>query len=302
MDYDKAQLKECVLCPRMCKVDRTKGEKGFCGMTDKLMAARAALHMWEEPCISGEEGSGTIFFSGCNMGCIFCQNRSIAQGETAKEITIQRLSDIYLELQKKGANNINLVTPTHYIPQIKAAILTAKQKGLVLPILYNTGGYERTETIRELKGLVDIYLPDMKYVSPELSKRYSHAKDYFRYAKEAIKEMVHQLPVPEFDERGIMKRGVLVRHLVIPGAVIDSKRVIRYLYQNFGDQIYISIMNQYTPMGKFPNMPELERTVTKKEYEEVIDYAISLGIIQGYIQEGETAKESFIPIFDYEGL
>lgn len=302
MEYDKNQLKECVLCPRKCRVDRTEGEKGFCGMPDKLMAARAALHMWEEPCISGEEGSGTVFFSGCNMRCVFCQNKSIAIGETAKEITVQRLSDIFLELQKKGANNINLVTPTHYVPQISAAILAAKQRGLALPIIYNSSGYERIETVKKLEGLVDIYLPDMKYVSPELSERYSHARDYFRCSKEAIKEMVRQLPEPEFDSKGIMMRGVIVRHLVIPGAVEDSKRVIRYLYKNFGDRIYISIMNQYTPMGKFPDMPELERTVTKEEYEEVIEYAIALGISHGYMQEGKTAEESFIPIFDYEGL
>lgn len=301
MEY-KDPLKECVLCPRKCKVDRTAGEKGFCGMTDKLMAARAALHMWEEPCISGEEGSGTVFFSGCNMRCVYCQNRSIARGKTAKEITIRRLADIFLELQEKGANNINLVTPTHFIPQIKESLLMARQRGLVLPILYNSSGYERAEIIKGLEGIVDIYLPDLKYVSPELSKRYSHARDYFRCAKEAIKEMVRQSPVPEFDERGIIRKGVIVRHLVLPGAVEDSKRVLRYLYKNFGEQIYISIMNQYTPVGEFPDMPELERTVTKEEYEEVIDYAISLGVSQGYIQEGETAKESFIPIFDYEGL
>lgn len=295
-------MKKCVLCPRMCGADRTSGQTGYCKMPAQVMAARAALHMWEEPCISGEAGSGTVFFSGCNMGCVFCQNRTIAAGETAKPITIERLAEIFLELQEKGANNINLVTPTHYVPQIKKALLSAKKQGLMLPVLYNTSGYERVETLKGLEGLIDIYLPDMKYISPELSAKYSHAGDYFRYAKEAIKEMVRQIPAAEFNERGMMKRGIIVRHLVLPGCLEDSKRVIRYLYRNFGKHIYISIMNQYTPMREFPDMPELNRSLSAEEYEEIIDYAISLGVDQGFIQEGETAGESFIPAFDYEGL
>ncbi len=295
-------MKKCVLCPRMCGADRTSGQTGYCKMPAQVMAARAALHMWEEPCISGEAGSGTVFFSGCNMGCVFCQNRTIAVGETAKPITIERLAEIFLELQKKGANNINLVTPTHYVPQIKKALLSAKKQGLMLPVLYNTSGYERVETLKGLEGLIDIYLPDMKYISPELSAKYSHAGDYFRCAKEAIKEMVRQIPAAEFNERGMMKRGIIVRHLVLPGCLEDSKRVIRYLYRNFGKHIYISIMNQYTPMREFPDMPELNRSLSAEEYEEIIDYALSLGVDQGFIQEGETAEESFIPAFDYEGL
>lgn len=271
-------------------------------MPAEVMAARAALHMWEEPCISGEEGSGTVFFSGCNIGCIFCQNQEIASGEVARVITIGRLAEIFLNLQEKGANNINLVTPTHYVPQIRSALIQAKEMGLHLPILYNTGGYEKVETLKSLEGLVDIYLPDMKYVSQELSKRYSHASDYFRYAKEAIKEMVRQIPKPEFDERGMMKRGVIVRHLVLPDCTQDSKRVIRYLHKNFGEQIYLSIMNQYTPVKEFSDRKELNRTLTAEEYDEVVDYAISIGVEQGFVQEGETAKESFIPMFDYEGL
>ncbi len=296
------EMKKCVLCPRMCGADRTSGQTGYCKMPAQVMAARAALHMWEEPCISGEAGSGTVFFSGCNMGCVFCQNRTIAVGETAKPITIERLAEIFLELQKKGANNINLVTPTHYVPQIKKALLSAKKQGLMLPVLYNTSGYERVETLKGLEGLIDIYLPDMKYISPELSAKYSHAGDYFRCAKEAIKEMVRQIPAAEFNERGMMKRGIIVRHLVLPGCLEDSKRVIRYLYRNFGKHIYISIMNQYTPMREFPDMPELNRSLSAEEYEEIIDYALSLGVDQGFIQEGETAEESFIPAFDYEGL
>lgn len=291
-----------MLCPRKCGVDRAAGRRGYCGMPDGILAARAALHMWEEPCISGKEGSGTVFFSGCNLGCVFCQNRVIADGAVAKPLTIERLSEIFLELQEKKANNINLVTPTHYMPQIKAALLMAKKQGLVLPILYNSSGYECVETLRELEGMVDIYLPDMKYVSPELSRKYSYAGDYFRKAKEAVREMVRQQPKAEFDARGIMKRGVIVRHLVLPDCLEDSKRVLRYLYRNFGEHIYVSIMNQYTPMRELADMPELNRTLRKEEYDEIVNYALELGIEQGFIQEGETAQESFIPAFDYEGL
>lgn len=296
------RMKHCTLCPRKCGVNRVSGQTGYCKMTDKIMASRAALHMWEEPCISGKEGSGTVFFSGCSLGCIYCQNREIALGNMAKEITKERLAEIFLELQGQGANNINLVTPTHFVPQIKEAILDAKRQGLSLPILYNTGGYEKVETLKSLEGIIDIYLPDMKYVSPKLSQGYSNVKDYFRCAKEAIKEMVRQCPKPEFDQRGIMKQGVIVRHLVLPGAVEDSKRVIRYLYKNFGDRIYISIMNQYTPVKTFLERKELNRPVTEEEYKEVVEYASLLGVEQGYIQEGETAKESFIPAFDFKGL
>ena len=296
------KMRNCMLCPRKCGVDRAAGRRGYCGMPDGILAARAALHMWEEPCISGKEGSGTVFFSGCNLGCVFCQNRVIADGTVAKPLTIERLSEIFLELQEEKANNINLVTPTHYMPQIKAALLMAKKQGLALPILYNSSGYECVETLRELEGLVDIYLPDMKYVSPELSRKYSYAGDYFRKAKEALREMVRQQPKAEFDERGIMKRGVIVRHLVLPDCLEDSKRVLRYLYRNFGEHIYISIMNQYTPMRELADMPELNRTLKKEEYDEIVRYALELGIEQGFIQEGETAQESFIPAFDYEGL
>lgn len=296
------EMKSCTLCPRMCRADRMAGKKGYCRMPAQLMAARAALHMWEEPCISGAEGSGTVFFSGCNMGCVFCQNGAIVAGQTARMISIERLTEIFLELQEKGANNINLVTPTHYVPQIREALLVAKDNGLRLPVLYNTSGYERVETLKLLEGLIDIYLPDMKYVSPALSEKYSHARDYFRCAKEAIKEMVRQIPEPELDTRGIMKRGVIVRHLVLPECMEDSKRAIRYLHQNFGERIYISILNQYTPVREFPDMPELSRTLSAEEYEEVVNYAVSIGVEQGFVQEGETAKESFIPMFDYEGL
>ncbi len=299
---------KCNLCPRNCNVDREEGKKGYCGQTNKIYVARAALHMWEEPCISGREGSGTVFFCGCNLRCIFCQNHKIALGKDAsgeavgKEIDIERLKDIFLGLQEKGANNINLVTGTHYILQIVAALKLAKQNGLRIPVVYNTGGYEKVEYLRCLEGLVDIYLPDMKYVSKELSKEYSHAEDYFEVAKDAIEEMVRQVGEATFDERGYIKKGVIVRHLVLPGSTKDSKAVLEYLWNTYGNKIYVSIMNQYTPMQQIKNHPLLSRKVTKREYEKVVDYALSLGWENAFIQEGETAKESFIPGFNHEGV
>lgn len=298
----------CNLCPRNCNVDREKGEIGYCGQTDKIYVARAALHMWEEPCISGKEGSGTVFFCGCNLRCIFCQNHKIALGKDVegvklgKEISISRLKDIFLELQDQGANNINLVTGSHYIPQIAEALRLAKQDSLHIPVVYNTGGYEKVDSLRMLDGLVDIYLPDMKYVSKELSKEYSHAEDYFKVAAMALEEMVRQVGEPEFDDRGYLRKGVIVRHLVLPGSTKDSKAVLEYLYRTYGDRIYISIMNQYTPMEQIKNHPLLSRKVTKREYQKVVDYALSLGWENGFIQEGETAKESFIPGFNGEGV
>lgn len=300
------QKNNCNLCPRNCFVDRDNGKTGYCGQTDKLYVARADLHMWEEPCISGKEGSGTVFFCGCTLRCIFCQNHQIALGKEetgekiGKEVSISRLKDIFLELQKKGANNINLVTGTHYIPQIAEALRLAKAEGLVIPIVYNTSGYEKKESLRMLESLVDIYLPDMKYVSKELSKEYSNASDYFEIASEALKEMVRQVGEPEFDDRGYIQKGVIVRHLVLPGSTKDSKAVLEYLWNTYGDRIYISIMNQYTPMEQIKNHPLLSRKVTKREYQKVVDYALSLGWENGFIQEGETAKESFIP--DFHGI
>lgn len=300
------QKNNCNLCPRNCFVDRDNGKTGYCGQTDKLYVARADLHMWEEPCISGKEGSGTVFFCGCTLRCIFCQNHQIALGKEetgekiGKEVSISRLKDIFLELQKKGANNINLVTGTHYIPQIAEALRLAKAEGLVIPIVYNTSGYEKKESLHMLESLVDIYLPDMKYVSKELSKEYSNAPDYFEIASEALKEMVRQVGEPEFDDRGYIQKGVIVRHLVLPGSTKDSKAVLEYLWNTYGDRIYISIMNQYTPMEQIKNHPLLSRKVTKREYQKVVDYALSLGWENGFIQEGETAKESFIP--DFHGI
>ena len=383
MKMIEEQMSECRLCPRKCQVNRIQGQKGICGQTDKVKVARAGLHMWEEPCISGSKGSGTVFFSGCSLHCVFCQNHNIANGNVGKEISIERLAEIFLELQDKGANNINLVTAGQFIPQVVKALNIAKEKGLQLPVVYNTSAYESAETLKLLDGIVDIYLPDLKYVDKELSKKYSHAPDYFEIAKEAIDEMVRQVGDMKFVkeigqvERGnqgerennakeyfrqedtgiqqevarqkdiyntdaiemkkqeglqqkvtepesykqkkqidieeyqlrseqgeqlVMTRGVIVRHLLLPGCVEDSKKVLSYLLDQYGNRIFISILNQYTPLPHVSSYPELNRKVTEKEYEEVVDFAISLGIENGFIQEGEAAAESFIPEFDGSGV
>lgn len=295
-------LSDCTLCPRECHADRLSGKVGYCGQNAEIYLARAALHMWEEPCISGENGSGTVFFSGCPVRCVFCQNYDIANANHGKAVSTQRLTEIFSELAEKGANNINLVTPTHYIPQIITAVDMARKSGMNLPIVYNTSGYEKAETIKMLDGTVDIYLPDFKYISPELSKRYSNAENYADFAKNALAEMVRQQPRAEFDENGIMKKGVIVRHLLLPGQLEDSKRVIEYLYRTYGDDIFISIMSQYTPLENVKNYPEINRKVTQEEYDELVDFAAELGVENGFVQEGESASESFIPKFDFEGV
>lgn len=290
-------LEQCKLCPRSCGSNRAAGQTGYCGMSAEVKVARASIHMWEEPCISGTNGSGTVFFTGCPLKCVYCQNRTIAIGSTGERISIERLSEIFIELQEKGAHNINLVTPTHYVPQIVEALKSAKEKGLHIPIVYNTGSYEKAETIQALEGLVDIYLPDCKYYDSELAAKYSNAPDYFKVASDAIEEMVRQVGKPMF-EGNLMKRGVIVRHMILPGHTKDSRKVIERLYKTYGDDIYISIMNQYTPLPQMKNFPEINRRITAREYDKVVDYAISLGIENAFIQEGETAKESFIPDFE----
>lgn len=299
----KKWMKSCTLCPRNCKVNRLEGKRGVCGVTGQIQAARAALHFWEEPCISGERGSGAVFFSGCSMGCVFCQNETISHGKTGEEISVENLAEIFLRLQnQENAHNINLVTPTHYVPQIAEALQTAKEKGLVIPIVYNSSSYEKRETLKMLEGLIDIYLPDFKYMNSQISERYSHAADYSFWAKQALEEMVRQIPQAQFDDSGMMKKGVIVRHLLLPRCRKDSKEVLRYLRETYGNQIYISLMNQYTPMPGIAKYPELNRKITAREYEWMIDYALDLGIENGFVQEGETAKESFIPAFDGEGI
>lgn len=360
MEKEDAALRQlfadCTLCPRSCHVNRLAGQTGYCGQTAQIRAARAALHYWEEPCISGTAGSGAVFFSGCTMRCVFCQNHEIAAGRAGKEIRGERLAEIFLELQAKGANNINLVTATHFVPAIVPALERAKRHGLNIPVVYNTSSYEKVSTLKLLDGLVDIYLPDFKYVSRELSGCLSSAPDYFETAAAAVEEMVRQVGEPLFeaadgtvltagqmndmctddggdmpDSEFLMKKGVIVRHLALPGQEEDSRRVLRYLFKTFGNRIYISLMNQYTPMpdfvrsirkaeevGKSPDLGGAERQdmvsdrervfqglaekLSEEAYGRLIDFALDEGIENGFIQDGETAQESFIPAFDGEGL
>lgn len=290
------ELEMCTLCPRNCKVNRYKSV-GVCGAGDKIKVAHYGLHMWEEPIISGESGSGTIFFSYCNLKCIFCQNYKISAEGYGKEITEKRFQELCLELQQQGANNINLVTPTHYVPQIANSIHKIKGKKLKIPIVYNTSSYENVSTIQMLDGVVDIYLADLKYYDDNFACNYSHVKDYFHYASLAICEMVKQVG-PFVLKNNLMKRGVIVRILVLPGHVEDAKKLVHYLYTTYHDTIIISLMNQYTPLKKFDKYPNLNRKVTDQEYREVIDYALDLGVKYAFIQEGETQSESFIPNFD----
>lgn len=304
----KEIMSDCTLCPRRCHADRRAGKTGFCGQGESVAAARAALHFWEEPCISGSSGSGAVFFSGCGLQCVFCQNHDIALGKSGRPLSLERLAQIFLELQDKGAANINLVTAGHFLPQVSFALAMARKKGLSIPIVYNSSGYEEISSLRLLEGLVDIYLPDLKYRSSQLSALYSHAPDYFEKASAAIGEMYRQVGSPVFSPAdGLMRRGVIVRHLLLPGCAGDSKRVLRYLHDAYGNDIYVSIMNQYTPLAHLAQMPELVqspllRRVTAEEYERVLDFAGRIGIENGFFQEGDTAAESFIPAFDGEGL
>lgn len=289
-------LESCTLCPRNCNIDRYK-TVGVCGASEKIKVAHYGLHMWEEPIISGDAGSGTIFFSYCNLKCIFCQNYKISTGGYGKEISQERLQELCLDLQAKGANNINLVTPTHYVPQIVSSIHKIKGKELKIPIVYNTSSYENTSTIQMLDGIVDIYLADLKYFDDKLACQYSHVKDYFHYATMAIDEMVKQ--VGKFViKNDLMIRGVIVRILILPGHADDAKKLVQYLYNNYKDNIIISLMNQYTPLKHFDKFPNLNHKVSDDEYQEVIDFALDLGIRYAFIQEGETQSESFIPNFD----
>ncbi|MBO7289795.1 MAG: radical SAM protein, partial [Clostridia bacterium] len=264
--------------------------------------ARSSLHFWEEPCISGVEGSGTVFFSGCSMGCVYCQNFDIAHQNFGKEISIERLCDIFLELQNKKANNINLVTPTHYADKIIEAVKLAKQKGLKIPVVYNTSGYEKEETIESLKDTVDIFMPDFKYWLSETAKKYSNAPDYPEIAKKAIDKMVTLNPHLVFDKRGMLQKGVIIRILLLPGFVYEAKRITEYVYSKYGDSVIISLMSQYTPNKNTDEFPEINRKVRKKEYESLVQFAVDLGLENVYIQDGSSASESFIPPFTLEGV
>lgn len=294
-------MENCKMCPRACGADRINGKVGYCGVGARFKLARAALHLWEEPCISGKNGSGTVFFSGCNLGCCFCQNASISRGQSGKEIDAKRLIEIFFELKAQGAHNINLVTPTHYASALAEVLATAKKSGLYLPIVYNCGGYESVETLKRLDGLVDVYMPDFKYWSNLLAQRYSKTKHYRETAQAAIAEMVRQRGSCVFDKDGMLQSGVLVRHMVLPQAYADAKKILSYLYTTYGHSIYMSIMSQYTPVGT-PAYAVLAERITEEGYQSVLDYAESIGIENAFIQEGEAAKESFIPAFDNTGI
>ena len=291
----------CELCPRRCGADRRE-KAGFCGCGREVKVARAALHFWEEPCISGSRGSGTVFFSGCPLGCVYCQNFEISRGHIGKAIPVERLAEIFLELQKQGAHNINLVTATPYVPQIISALKLARP-ALKIPVVYNSSGYERVETLRALKGFVDVYLPDLKYMSSELARRYSGAADYFEVATRALHEMIEQTDGIEYDSEGLMTRGVIVRHLVLPGARRDSIDILNWVSANLPRGKYLlSLMSQYTPIQGLGAFPEINRRVTSFEYDAVVSEAVRLGLDNGFMQQRGSADTAYIPPFDLTGV
>lgn len=296
LDLDK--LKKCTICPHKCGIDRTKNI-GRCKSTDKVKIALYSTHNFEEPCISGEKGSGTIFFSNCNLNCVFCQNYEISQQGKGKEIEIEELAEIMLKQQEKGVENINFVTPTSYSIQIKEAIIIAKENGLKIPIVYNTNGYENVETLRELEGLIDIYLPDLKYYYNSLGKKFSKVDNYFEIATNAVKEMYRQVGRPILNEKGVMQKGLMVRHLILPNNIENSKRCLKWLKENFNDKIYISLMAQYFPTYKAKEISEINRKLTPKEYEEIENYLYDLDIENGYIQELGEHEEEYVPKWEY---
>lgn len=297
----------CRLCPRACDAQRAAGAVGVCGETETLRLARAALHYWEEPCVSGTRGSGAVFFSGCQLRCIYCQNQPIARGQIGRAVSVERLTDIFFELAQQGADNINLVTADHYIPQVAQAVRMAKDRGLQLPFVYNTGSYVTVEALRQLDGLIDIYLPDLKYFDAQRAAEYSGAGDYPQTARAAIAEMYRQvggvvLAQTAYEEEPMLVRGVVVRHLLLPGALADAKRIVKYLYDTYGDNVYLSLMSQYTPTEAVREHPVLHRRVRRRDYDALVDWAIRLGVEHAFIQEGRAADESFIPAFDYQGV
>ena len=297
------EYEDCTLCPRECRVNRYE-KTGYCMSKTMIRVARAGLHFWEEPCISGLNGSGAIFFTGCNMRCVFCQNHKISEGNIGKEITKERLAEIFNELDEKGAHNINLVTADTYLPEIRDAIRTAKDRGFNLPFILNTSSYINVNTVKSLEGLIDIYLPDFKYIRDKDSVRYSNAAGYPEAAKAAIDEMVRQCPECIFEESGdekILKKGVVVRHLLMPGMLIQAKLIVKHLHESYGDKILISLLNQYTPNGRLEGYPDINRKASETEYRSLIRYAESLGV-RGFMQDKGSADDRFIPAFDLSGI
>jgi putative pyruvate formate lyase activating enzyme len=293
-------IKRCNLCPRKCNVDRNE-HIGYCKAGDEIKIAKAFLHLWEEPCISGENGSGTIFFSHCNLGCVFCQNYDVSHNGFGKVITTERLAEIMLELQNSKANNINLVTPTPYIKQIAEAIRNARKLGLQIPVIYNSSGYESVEALKTLEGLIDVYLPDIKYFDNKYGVKYSNTFEYFNFASKAVLEMLRQVGVPQF-ENGLIKKGLMIRHMMLPGLLFDTKKIIDWVIENLPEEVYLNIMCQYTPMGNAVNYPEINKRLNKKHYEAVIEYAIENGILNGFFQDFDSASTEFTPNFDFEGV
>lgn len=294
--------KNCSICPRNCRIDRTNGQIGYCQSGHEIKAALASVHMWEEPPISGSCGSGTIFFSGCNLRCVFCQNYTISSENSGKTISTERLSEIMLEQQARGVHNINLVTATHFIPSIIKAVQKAKNNGLKIPIVYNTGGYEKVESIKMLEGTVDIYLPDIKYFSSELSLKYSGASDYFSYASEAVLEMYRQTGNNIYDDNGIMKSGVIIRHMIMPSHKEDSYKVLDWIRDNIGTEACVSLLSQYTPAYNAEKYKEINRKLMSLEYTRVIEHFFDIGLKNGFMQEKSSAESKYTPIFDLSGL
>lgn len=302
MDSFMEWLKRCRLCPRQCGIDRLRGQSGICRAGALPKAALASLHLWEEPCISGTKGSGTIFFSHCNLKCVFCQNYSISQQDFGKEMNIETLAELFIKQQNRGAHNINLVSPTPFMPQIKQALIIAKNQGLHIPVVYNSNAYESIDALHHMDGLIDVYLPDLKYYSDEYAIKYSHAPHYFQHATAAILEMYKQVGPPQFDADGIIKRGLIIRHLMLPGLGDDSKQVLLWIRDNLPKEVYISLMAQYTPMYRAKDYKELCRRISLREYEAMIDFFFDIGLENGYVQERSSARDIYTPTFDLSGL
>lgn len=294
-------LEKCTICPRMCMINRND-HPGYCGVKNKIRAAKACLHKWEEPCVSGINGSGAIFFSNCNMKCVFCQNHDISQEGFGKEISVASLADIMLRLQKNNAHNINLVSPTPYIYHIKEAVNIAKNNGLAIPVIYNSNGYENTEALSCLEGLIDIYLPDLKYYDDKYSIKYSKAPGYFEHAASAILEMYRQVGNPVVNDNGILTKGLMIRHMMLPGLLFDSKKIVDWVIENLPPAVYLNIMCQYTPMYNAKDYTEINKKLNYKHYESLIDYAVSIGLENGFMQAQDSADEQYIPIFDLGGI